>query len=410
MRVLHLNISGKETSNGRIAYQIIQKSNNVDIESMLLYNVGLDSSEDILQKYEVGFPALYRKTFNKVIHKSYHHAYFSTKVLIKRIEEYAPDIIHLHVIHHGLYDFVQLFNFIKEYQVPLVITLHDCWFYTGGCYHYTEHGCNGFQTGCHNCSKARTLLDCSPGQTSRLLKYKVEFFTSYNQVYFVGVSEWICNEARKSLIGSKPIYKIYNGIDTRIFYDKRYERETKKLRSKLLQSRKYIILGVASYWTIGKRQADFVRIAKILGNEYQVILVGNVKSIESGNHAENVSYLGAIYDNSFLAQVYSASDVLVNLSVEESFGLVTAEAAACGIAVIAYSSTANIELVNMVRGRLIYEIGDINSVCREIEEICKSGYNPAGRTNVLRTTLSTNHMCNEYINLYKHIKVENGKL
>jgi glycosyltransferase involved in cell wall biosynthesis len=41
-----------------------------------------------------------------------------------------------------------------------------------------------------------------------------------------------------------------------------------------------------------------------------------------------------------LAQIYSAADIFINPSVEETLGLTTAEALACGTSVITYNKTA----------------------------------------------------------------------
>ena len=54
----------------------------------------------------------------------------ATKRLIEDIKEYNPDIIHLHNIHGYYVNYEILFGFLKEYDKPIVWTLHDCWTFT----------------------------------------------------------------------------------------------------------------------------------------------------------------------------------------------------------------------------------------------------------------------------------------
>ena len=77
----------------------------------------------------------------------------ATRKLIKEIQEYNPDIIHLHNLH-GYYINVEiLFEFLKQYGKPVVWTLHDCWAFTGHCCYYSMVGCEKWIDGCHDCEQ-----------------------------------------------------------------------------------------------------------------------------------------------------------------------------------------------------------------------------------------------------------------
>jgi len=78
-------------------------------------------------------------------------AWFETYKLLKKIDEFKPDIIHLHNLHDSYINFPMLFSYIKKYNVPTVWTLHDCWAFTGQCPHFTIVKCDKWKAGCHNC-------------------------------------------------------------------------------------------------------------------------------------------------------------------------------------------------------------------------------------------------------------------
>lgn len=66
-------------------------------------------------------------------------------------------------------------------------------------------------------------------------------------------------------------------------------------------------------------------------------------------------------------KIYSAADVFVNLSVEETFGMVTAEALACGTPVVAYDKTAVPEVVDKQSGVIVHA-GNIQELVSGIKK------------------------------------------
>ena len=74
-----------------------------------------------------------------------------TKELVERIKEYQPDIIHLHNIHGYFCNFKVLFEYLDSVDTPVVWTLHDCWPFTGRCFHFVGVDCYKWKTGCYDC-------------------------------------------------------------------------------------------------------------------------------------------------------------------------------------------------------------------------------------------------------------------
>lgn len=113
-----------------------------------------------------------------------------------------------------------------------------------------------------------------------------------------------------------------------------------------------MILGVASTWNERKGLNDFIELSKILdSDQYKIVLVGlNDSQIKELTTNTNILALPRTSSAKELAQIYTAADVFVNPSYEETFGLTTAEAQACGTYSIVYKDTACEEIINNTNG------------------------------------------------------------
>lgn len=363
-RILFINVTYKNASTGRLIDIIMSSPEAEDVEYKVFFQQG-DNEDEHSFCFENRFESILRRGTHKFFGNLEWVTIPETRRLIKKIKEYNPDIIHIHTIHHQCTNYLMLFDFLKDYDKPVIISVHDCWVYTGGCYHYTQFGCRQFETGCQNCKRDSRRLECKPNQTKIKLRKKCEYYNSAKNLYFVGVSEWICNEIRKSMIKNPNIICIKNGVDTDAFRNKKNNTEVIELRKQLKEGRKHLILGVANSWGEGKGPSRFIELAEKLGNDYQIILVGGGLPKEAP--IENVNFYGLTYNVEELVNIYNAAELLVNLSLEESFGLVSAEAAACGTSVIGFDSTANTEVIQKINGILV-KPGDYSKVEIKIRE------------------------------------------
>ncbi|MEB3295435.1 MAG: glycosyltransferase, partial [Synechococcales bacterium] len=65
---------------------------------------------------------------------------------IQSLRKQTPDIINLHWTGSGFVNIATLPQLAKTLKVPLVLTLHDMWAFTGGC-HYSD-GCDRYRQSC----------------------------------------------------------------------------------------------------------------------------------------------------------------------------------------------------------------------------------------------------------------------
>ena len=107
-----------------------------------------------------------------------------------------------------------------------------------------------------------------------------------------------------------------------------------------LQDKK-IILGVANAWSVRKGINDFINLANELDAGYKVVLVGDLRETVCPENILHIAHTDSIEE---LAQIYSAADVYLNLSYEETQGLTTIEAMACGTPVVTFKTWGHKEM------------------------------------------------------------------
>lgn len=268
-------------------------------------------------------------------------SYFSTQKLISELNELKPDVVMLHVLHSNCMNFPSLFAFLANNHIATIVVLHDCWYYTGHCCHYTSAGCGKWKKECGKCPLIHQwnkswFFDFS----KKALADKKSWFESLQCVGVVGVSDWIAGEAKKSILkDAAVIQRIYNWIDLETFRP----RDTMDLRKQLgiLENEK-VLLGVASAWGEQKGLQEMLMAAKSIPDS-KVIMVGQMP--ENVEIPENMLCVGLVRDPVMLSEYYSMADLFLNPSVQETFGKTTAEAMSCGTPAVVYKTTACPELI-----------------------------------------------------------------
>lgn len=401
MKVFQINIFGN-LSTGRIAVDIYRTLVSEGHQGMIAF--ARNSIPDDVPYIKIGnkFSIYFDGLLTRLTDRAGFYSQNATKKLIEAIKKYDPDIIHLHNLH-GYYINVEiLFEFLKRYGKPVVWTLHDCWAFTGHCCYYSMVGCEKWIDGCHDCNQIHAYPKSLLIDNSKInYKKKQRLFASIPNMQIVTVSKWLEGEVKKSFLKDIPCTTIYNGIDLSVF-----KPTGSNFRKKHGLEGKVIILGVASTWNVRKGLNDFIKLSTMLSDKYKVVVVG-VSKKEKNKLPKSI--LGIEHTNSVeeLAQIYTASDIFFNASVEETFGLPTIEAMACGTPVIVYNCTALPEVVNNQCGFVVKE-HDLQSVVDCIEK-ASSVFEQSRIVNAA-TKYSRQQMANSYIKKYINMMEANEEI
>ena len=252
-----------------------------------------------------------------------------TKRLINWIKEIRPDIIHLRNLHANYLNFPALFNYLVKSQIPVVFTLHDCFNFTGKCAHYTTIGCYKWQTECKECPTFQHCVAPSAffDKSKKLFNQKKRYYNQFNKLTVVAVSKWLAGEAKKSAMFSsaRAITHIYNWIDYRKFHRaNQVDIDAFYDRYHLSKDYKYIISVSQGWDNNASRYKDAIRLARILPEDYKLILVGSV--LRGSSIEEPLLHIPYISGSQELSVAYTMAEAYIHLSVEDTFGKVIAEA------------------------------------------------------------------------------------
>jgi putative colanic acid biosynthesis glycosyltransferase len=397
MKIFQINTTVNSGSTGRIAEDIGVIAMNTGYSSYIAASyTGRPSKSEII-------------TIGNSIDRTLHgvksrlldgHGFGSagaTRVLVKKIKEVNPDVIHLHNLH-GYYLHVGiLFDFLKKAQIPVVWTLHDCWPFTGHCAHFERVNCNKWQVQCCTCP-LKSGYPASWGLDNSRKNYlaKREIFNGVKKLHIVAPSKWLAGHLKKSFLNSYPVHLIYNGIDLNSFYP----RNTDDIRRKYDLQEANILLGVASTWKRKKALKDFIRLSQMIGDTEKIVLVGMSRD-QISRLPPNIIGIERTESLDELAALYSAASVLLNPTYVDTFPNTNIESLACGTPVITYRTGGSPEAIDENTG-IVVDKENLLQLHSAIQSILKKGkahYQQICRNRV-RKYFNKEDRFGDYLSLY----------
>ena len=399
MKVMQINAVYGVGSTGVIVKDLHELCLQNGIESYVSYSTTNQKSEDIKNGYIIG------GTLGKKIHaflsrlggKQAYFSSFATKKFIKHIKRIKPDIVHLHNLHSNYINMNMLLDYLGKSNTETIITLHDCWFYTGGCFHYTAAGCGKWLEGCSNCpKKMQDTPAILKDNSAKILSDRKKYFSAIKKLTVVGVSKWIEAEACKTFLKDADTCHIHNGIDTSFF-----KPTPSDFRSKYDLENKFLILAPANKWFKPVNKDTFDYFTNNLPDDCVVVMLGCTES-QKINLPKNVLALDYIKDRDELRKIYSTCDVFVNCTREESFSLVNVEPQACGTPVVTYRNTGAQETVDN-KCSFSVETGNYKDLLDATLNIKKTGKNNLSQNCIewakQNFELTNNYL--KYLELYR---------
>lgn len=371
MKIVQINYAyGTGSSTGRSTMELHEYLLKKGVHSWVFANDILGYTSEKKNVYLFGKKAEQdiHAVMSRITGLQGYFSYFTTKIIVKKLRKIKADIVLLGVLHSNCICFPLLIQYLSENNIPTVLVLHDCWYFTGHCCYFSQVNCERWKCGCGKCPSRKDWNKSWFFDTSaKMLSVKADWFSRISRLAVVGVSDWITEEARQSVLkNAQKICRIYNWIDTDIFCIK----DTSALRKHLgLSEKTKILLGVAVHWSEWKGLQVIIMAAETYP-QVKIILIGELP--QNIKYPENIIRTGSIYDMGLLAEYYSVADVFLNPSVQETFGKTTAEALCCGTPVIAYQTTACIELVENNCGALV-SLGNKMEFVEKIKVILEKG-------------------------------------
>ena len=281
-----------------------------------------------------------------------------------------PDVVHIQWINE---DFPSLSQFANVNR-PVIVNLHDCFIfnaidpYPG----LDRRFVIGFEGG------DSTVIERWVFKRKRLAVMNA-------RPIFVGPSNWICEEAKLSIIGRNSVIEVLqNPVSADFFYHQEW----------CFQHHKMIIVFGCSGGTknFNKGWDDLLKAVLSLTREMRERIAIRVFGEDSASFEIDgceVSFAGVVNDPADLCRFYHSGDVFALPSRLDNAPQTKFEALMCGLPVIAFRRTGCAEHIDHCVNGWIAADGDVAGFAAGIEYFCRlydSGELPALKAEIARSS------------------------
>lgn len=394
MKVLLIDVNCKYSSTGKIVYDLFTEINADGHEAVVCYGRGPLINEPNIYKFSSNIEVYLHALLTRITGITGYYSFFATRKLIQIIEDYNPDVVHIHELHAYFVNILPLIYHLKKNNIKTIWTFHCEFMYTGKCGHAYE--CEKWKTECGNCLYLRDypaslLFDF----TRQMFNHKKRAFNNFENLTIVTPSSWLAERVKQSFLKDRRIEVIHNGIDTEnIFYPRNFGHLKKKHN---ITSEK-VVLAVAPDLMSERKGGRYVlELARRMKSENVKFILIGVENLNE-RFEDNVIALGRTQNQHELAEYYSMADVFVICSLRETFGLTCIEALCCGTPVCGFSAGGNSDIIPSSLGQLV-EYGNIYALNNAVNSFVNKGISDKC-SSYGKSMYSKQKMFQRYLDLY----------
>lgn len=246
------------------------------------------------------------------------------------------DIVNFHWVA-GFLDYGPFFEFFatKRPKVPLFWRMADMAPVTGGC-HY-DQDCGKFERQCGACPMLGSTEENDLSRQQWQRRHDALARIADDRLHLVATSRWIRDQAaRSSILKRFRCTVIPNALDTEVFRprDKAFSRDMLGLP----QNGKIVLFAADSAKQPRKGWKQLCAAVEGITGIDDVVLVSVGGKPEMAGGSKTLINIGKVDDDRVLSMAYSAADVFVIPSLQESFGQTVIESMACGTPIVGFAS------------------------------------------------------------------------
>lgn len=291
----------------------------------------------------------------------------------------SADIVHLHWISN----FVDIPTFFSHNNKPIIWTLRDENPGLGGFHYRTDK--NKYGT-------AWSELE------NTFLKIKKEALENYTNISLVALSDKMTDFCGNvDYLKNKRITKVYNPIDWT-----KYTIIEKHVAKKALGiDPDSAVVSFVSIALNDERKGllDLVSALDQMDINKKLLCVGH----DDGSiRRDYMRCFGSIEDSYLMSLIYSASDIFVNPSKQESFGKTIVEALLCGTPVATTPVGIAPEIIDDSNGALMMDVYG-ETIRAAINIVISEKYNYGSVRNRTKDVFDPNNIAKQYINIYQNL-------
>ena len=344
MRVLIINTSERTGGAAIAANRLLHALNNNGVEARMLVRDRKTDAADVVnipQSWKLKANFLWERGVIWLANGLDRQGIFQVDIAnagtgITMMDEFKQaDVIHLHWVNQGFLSLRNLESILASGK-PVVVTLHDQWYFTGICHYSGE--CDKYRSQCERCPMLKgKLVDLA----QRVFDRKQAMYKGRN-ITFVGCSRWMADLARQSrLTQGHTVTNVPNAIDTEVF--KPMDMAVARERHGLPTDKRLILFGAQR---ITDERKGFRYLAEacehismhhptLPSNLGVVVLGGDAQAVKSSLPLPvyTVNYLN---NEQEIAQLYNAVDLFVTPSLQDNLPNTIVEAMACGVPCVGF--------------------------------------------------------------------------
>lgn len=404
MKVLQINSVVNSGSTGKIAEAIGKEIIEDNSTSTIAYGRSLGSENSASNLFKVGnrWSNALDLLLSRLFDNQGQNSSRPTRELVNFIVEEGFDLIHLHNVHGYFLNINILLGWVAEIQIPVVLTLHDCWAFTGHCAYFDRVGCDKWKTHCHTCPQIQSypkslLVD----RSARNFALKRSLFGKLQNLTTVAVSHWLDEQVGESFLKHAKRRVIRNGVNLEVFRVISIERAA-IVRRKYQLGISPIILGVANVWDERKGLADLIKLSARLNTPHKLVVVGLTRS-QLRDLPDGVQGIARTENQEELATFYCLADVYVNPTYEDNFPTTNIESLACGTPVVTYRTGGSPEAIDEFTGTVVPQ-GDVGALVDVVSSYLGKKKNFSVQCRERAVNLFDEKAAfKEYVNLYKDL-------
>ena len=313
------------------------------------------------------------------------------------------DVVHLHWTSQGFLSLSDI-DRIMHSGKPVVITMHDQWYFTGVC-HYSAD-CERYTEECHHCPlMAGHLLG---DVARRIFRRKLHIYADA-PLTFVGCSQWMADLARRSpLTRGHRVVSIPNAIDTDLF---RPTDQAEARQALALPTDKQLLLFGCQRITDPRKGFTLLVEALQLAVQEQPNLADRICLVVVGGKTEDISSLmpvkvipiSYVSDPLQMVQLYNAVDAYVTPSLQDNLPNTIMEALACGTPCVGFRVGGIPEMIDHQQNGYVATYRDAQDFAEGIVWTLQADRDTLSRQarNKVMVTYSENAVARKYIDVYE---------
>lgn len=288
---------------------------------------------------------------------SFAYSLNAKNALLKLLDEFKPDIVHLHIIYGQISS--SILALLKDRGIPVVQTLHE---YKALCsissmYRDGRHcdKCSGgnFSHAARNNCRNGYLRSSLLAMESYVAKH---FFTDFGPVKYFAVSEFVRRKYLRYGFQAKQISTVENFVRDECFVTHNVDEGY------------YLYMGrieeIKGLRTLIHAFAKLPNVKLHIAGEGSFL--PEMQMLKSSLEAKNILFVGFLQPNELNIEIARCRAVVVPSEWDETFGLVIVEALAASKPVIASRRGGMEEILESTEGGILFDSGSVEALIKAV--------------------------------------------